>query len=299
MSVEEFGQELVAKIEEALAKLEYAANASQEIAVSNISTFLKEFKSNSGGTLENSAENYRQISNVKSEIQKAILNQDFENGITDFVSSYKAIAKLQNDFYAQMEDGFSPSELNNEVQKIAISSTIDNLTESGIEANVVSKIEAALRNAVSTGAGYAQTVKSLTELMTNTDAGEGLLLKYVKTYSIDSINQYSRTYNAVVTMDLGFDWYAYSGSNIDTTREFCIHMTKKRFFHKSEVPVLLTGDIDGEQVETNSKTDLPLGMKAETNANNFITLAGGWNCGHQILGVSKLFVPADLVAKFG
>jgi hypothetical protein len=90
---------------------------------------------------------------------------------------------------------------------------------------------------------------------------------------------------------LNVEWYVYRGTNLTTTREFCELLTKKEYVHKSEIPELLKGHIDGHQCRIYDKTGLPYGMKEGTNADNFIVNRGGWNCGHQLIPVRTEAVP--------
>jgi len=90
-----------------------------------------------------------------------------------------------------------------------------------------------------------------------------------------------------VSNDLGYEWYRYMNSDIETTRCFCDKMTDKDFFHLSEVPTILKG----MGCDIYKKTGLPYGMIDGTNAENFFVRAGGWNCGHSINPVAKLQVP--------
>jgi hypothetical protein len=101
-----------------------------------------------------------------------------------------------------------------------------------------------------------------------------------------------------MTKDLGLEWFMYTGSNIETTREFCEVLTKKKWIHKSEIPTILTGKIDDYQCEIYPKTGLPKGMIADTTPENFQCNCGGWNCRHQLIPVAEAAVPADVRAKF-
>jgi GNAT superfamily N-acetyltransferase len=67
--------------------------------------------------------------------------------------------------------------------------------------------------------------------------------------------------------------------------------------HKSEIPTILLGDIDGHECEIYAKTGLPLGMKDGTTPENFIVHRGGWNCGHQLVPVAPEAVPEDVRRK--
>ncbi len=100
-----------------------------------------------------------------------------------------------------------------------------------------------------------------------------------------------------MTDDLGLEWFEYVGSNIETTREFCEHLTEKRYVHKSEIKTILKGDIDGHQCEIYEKTGLPKGMIEGTTEQNFQVNCGGWNCRHQLVPVAKEAVPKVLRDK--
>jgi hypothetical protein len=93
------------------------------------------------------------------------------------------------------------------------------------------------------------------------DKGSGALSKYANTYATTAISQYAGENNKILTDDLGLEWFEYVGSNIETTREFCEHLTEKRYIHKSEIKTILKGDIDGFQCAMNEKTRLPKGQK--------------------------------------
>jgi hypothetical protein len=136
-------------------------------------------------------------------------------------------------------------------------------------------------------------VERLTGLQTTPQA-QGILSKYAKTYARDAINDFMGQRNRIIDADLGTEWYMYVGSNLTTTREFCEHLTKKKYVHKSEIPTILEGDIDGHQCEIYDKTGLPHGLIDGTDPDNFIIYRGGWNCGHQLIPVAEEAVPDDV-----
>ncbi|MGM9818733.1 MAG: hypothetical protein ACI30B_07120 [Paludibacteraceae bacterium] len=104
--------------------------------------------------------------------------------------------------------------------------------------------------------------------------------------------------NKLLTDDLDTEWFMYTGSNIETTREFCQHLTEKKYIHRSEIPTILTGKIDDHQCAIYEKTGLPYGMIDGTTPENFQVNCGGWNCRHQLVPVADAVVPADVRAKF-
>jgi hypothetical protein len=128
-------------------------------------------------------------------------------------------------------------------------------------------------------AGYVNRDSYSTIIQTLTE--KGMSREDAKKYVELECRIFLTQRNKIIGDDLNLEWYMYVGSNLTTTREFCEHLTKKKYVHKSEIPVILTGDIDGHQCKIDKKTGLPSGLIEDTNPENFIILNGGWNCGHQ------------------
>lgn len=293
---ESFSEDIQKQLDEAISQLEKAAGSSQDEALNKIIELTKELEL-SNGNIKATAANFKIIGKIKDAINAAILNATYIDSVTAYVKAFNGIADAQDRFYKQIE-GYKPSEFNKQVRQDAITRAINALTETGLEANVVNKVEDILKNSTATSARYVDVIKQLTEFMSNTNAGEGTLLRYVKTIAVDSINIFSAAYNEVITNNIGFDWFQYVGSLRETSREFCVKMVDMRYFHKSEIPDILKGRLpNGEKVELNGNTDLPNGMKAETNISNFRQLRGGWGCNHQIFGTLPESVPQNIRSR--
>jgi len=168
------------------------------------------------------------------------------------------------------------------------------LTEGGINANLTTGIEDILRTYIRSGGEYVELIDKMKMFITGTKDVPGYLTRYAKQITIDSLQQYNAAYNHAISADLGYEWYIYIGSNITTTRDFCDKMTKKKYFHKSEIPEILKGKIDGAQVKINPKTDLWYGAYEDTSAKNFNDRRGGYQCRHQIYAVSATMVPIEI-----
>lgn len=297
MSLESDFQEINDKINSAIEKLQKSIPDIQDKSYNKFIEVVKDLKI-SNGSLDNTADNYRLITKLKNDIRDAILNDEYLKEVADFAKAFKVVADLQNEYFAKIEANYSQSDVNKLVLKNATDNTVTSLTESGIEANIVSKAEQILKDNVSSGSKYTDVLKQMKAFLTTTEGGEGALMRYVKQITVDSINQFSRNYNQAASADLDYDWFYYVGSLLDTSREFCIQCVKKKYIHRSEVSTILGGFINGEHIELNPKTKLPKGLIEGTNTSNFQTLAGGYGCGHQINGISSAFVPKSLRDKF-
>lgn len=246
--------------------------------------------------------NLRLIARIKNKLQNLILTDDYIDEVREFAKAFNDITKLQNEYWKSAERTFQPKTLLKEIKKQSISDTVNKLTEAGIGVNIENSITDILRTNITAGGSYRSLETQLRELLTNTPKSDGALLKYTKTITTTSINQYSAQYTQVVSSDLGFTFYAYAGSDIMTTRPWCDAMTDRRYFHISQIPALLRAEgLTYENKKTGkreivaiySKTGLPHGMIDGTNAGNIFVRRGGWNCGHQIRPVSEGIVKSQ------
>lgn len=254
------------------------------------------------GKIKPSIKNIKIISNIKSKLVGVVLTDGYKAQVKSFLNSFNEITELQNQYWKSIEKKFKPSSILKEIKKIAIEDTANKLMETGIDAYVAQPIKDVLTANITQGGSYKDLQKQLKEVVTDTET-PGILDRYTKQVVVDSTNQYNRNYTQVVSSDLGYEWFAYQNTLINTSRPFCIAMHEKRYFHISQIPDLLkakdlyytktdkkTGNTQRLKVPINPKTNLPDGMYPGTNPSNFMTLLGGFNCGHQAGPVSANLV---------
>ena len=208
----------------------------------------------------------------------------------------KKVAALNDKYFAAVQKNYQPPPILAELQNQSINATVNSLVNAGIDQNITQKIQDILRTNITTGASYPQLTQQLRDFLTNNETGVGALQRYTKQITTDALNQYSAQYLTSVANDLGFEWFRYTGAEIDTTRPFCNAMLDKKFFHISEIPDLLAGNFPefaANDGKLNAKTGLPEGMVAGENEQTFFVYRGGYNCGHQIVGVPTESVPAQ------
>lgn len=254
-----------------------------------------------GDTIKSTVGNLKIIQSIKNKLTKIILTEDYLSDVKEFVKSFNTVSSMQNEYWKGVESKFKPGPLLKQIRIQAIGDTVQYLTEAGIGPNIGDKIAGILRTNITSGGSYKALNSQLLESLTDTDKSDGLLTKYSKQITNDSIQQYNRQYTQQVAAGLGFEWYAYQGSDIKTTRPFCDAMTDLRYFHVSEVPRLLRAEDlyymkDGQKtkVPIYERTGLPAGLIEGTNPENFFIRAGGYNCGHQIRPVPERNVPLDI-----
>jgi len=230
------------------------------------------------------------LNSIKNKLNRIILNPEYKGEIKDFIQSFNTVYSLQTEYWKSIEKTFTPRPLLKAIRNQAITDTFQSLTTQGISANVSDAIIGILRTNVTSGGSYKDLAEQLRQSLTNTPESKGILDRYVKTVANDSISQFNRQYTQIVSSDLGYTWFRYMNTDIETTRCFCDKATDKNYFHVSEVPKML----EGLGCDIYKKTGLPYGMIDGTNPENFFIRAGGWNCRHSIQPVAQRQVPGNI-----
>lgn len=298
---------IIKKIEKAIAKFNRGIPSLQKDMFNEIQNELKRLDTQSG-KIKTTVANLRIIIAIKNKLLKLILTDDYIKEVKDFAKAFNEVTKLQNEYWRGVESSFKPKTFLKEIRQQAITDTVAKLTESGIGATIQEQVADILRTNITTGGSYSDLTNQLRESLLNTET-DGLLSKYAKQVTTDSLNQYSAQYTQAVSNDLGFEWYAWQGSEIMTSRPFCQAMVESnRYFHVSQIPNLLKGldaegnrlqyedNITGEKKDVTiySRTGLPHGFIPGTNAANFFINRGGYSCYHQPRPVSERIVPVEV-----
>jgi hypothetical protein len=258
------------------------------------------------GTIVNSAKNIRLLSSLKKDLENIIFDDtDFLEAVKDFAKVYEVVTELNNQYFKALEKTFSPPKIIEAVKQQSVSLVIEGLSDSGLDANFINPVREIINNYVTTGGSYTQLSKELDNYINgySSEAGpvDGQMTRYTKQITTDAINQYTATINDLTSSDLGWDWFKYVGSNIKTSRTFCIALTEKKYYHRSELAQIIKGNFtEFRQMkgEIYDKTKLPQGMYDDTNTSNFQVYRGGYNCGHQAYPIPNSSVPKNLLKMF-
>lgn len=243
-----------------------------------------------GDKISVTVKNLSILASIKNKLNRLILNKEYTAEIKEFAASFNTVYKLQFEYWKAVEKSFKPKPLLKAIRNQAITDTVASLTSQGISANVSDNIIGILRTNITSGGSYSALAEQLRQSLVNTPESKGILDRYVKTVANDSIQQFNRQYTQIVSSDLGYTWYRYMNTDIETTRCFCDKATDKNYFHVSEVPEMLKG----LGCDIYKKTGLPYGMIDGTNPENFFIRAGGWNCRHSIHPVAERQVPENI-----
>jgi hypothetical protein len=288
-------KELIATITTAVDKFNSQIPAIQQKMLQDVLALTRELDVKDG-KIKIAASNMRVLAKLRMQLQKVLLNATYTKGMKEYVRSFDKVTQLQNEYFLSVEKNFRAPKLAKEIKNQAIEGVVTSLTETGLNANIVDKVHNLMRQASTSGGSISTLSKQLTDFIVNNETGEGQLQKYTKQITTDALNQYSGQYTQIISSDLGYEWHRYSGSNLETSRPFCLACTDRKFFHVCELPKVLRGEFpefDKYDGKINKKSELPEGMIPGTDASNFMVNRGGYNCGHQWRPVSEDLVPPE------
>lgn len=250
------------------------------------------------GRILNNIENLKLIGNLKNKLQGIIISADYQKNVQQFIDNYQALSDLHNEYFRQFNKKFSPAETLKIIRELAVETTINDLLGQGMRAEVINPVIDIINQNITTGGSYFDFQEQIRNHIISDKQGDGSLERYTKQITTDAINQYSAQYNQAIAADLKFNWGRYVGSNITTSRQFCILLTAKDYVHRSELHDIIKGEIDGQKCKLSKTTGLPLGMIPDTTVDNFKIRRGGYNCRHQFFWVPDNVVPMNIRRKF-
>lgn len=222
----------------------------------------------------------------------------------DFAAAFEKVEEIQIAYFDAITAGYTAGNVMKALKEETLTALKENMLDVGISYNVSSKIADTLRQQITSGGKYSDLLDAIRQQMVGD--GQGALQKYAGTYANDALYTYSRQYNEIFTEDLGIEFYRWVGPLKKTSRPFCVAMEENtrpggclEYIHVSQFPELLNGHVCGDKVAIYEKTGLPEGFKKNTTTANFVSNAGGWQCGHQLIPVPTAGVPEKFRAKFG
>lgn len=290
-------KEILKTIDDAIAKFQDAIPGIQKLIYEGLQPLIKNFKIKDGRLL-NDVENLRIIGDLKNKLQKIIMSADYSKSVNGFTESFAAVSLLNNAYFADFNKKFKPKRTLPIIRQLAVEQTLNDLIGQGMNSSVIDPIKQILNQNITTGGSYAKFQEQLRNHILSNETGDGSLVRYTKQITTDAIHQYNAQYHDAIAQDLNFNWGRYIGSNLTTSREFCVLLTDKQWVHRTELPQIIKGKIGNENCKLSKTTGLPLGMMADTNADNFKIRRGGYQCGHQFFWVPDNAVPDSEKRKF-
>lgn len=284
-------------LERSTTRFNNGVKASERSLYLHLLEVLKDFKIRNG-RLVNGIENLKKLQGLQARMERLMLTDTYLKEVNDFMKTFKILENLNRSYFTAVMGQYKPSSTMPVIREIAMQKAANNLIGQGLAVNVAGRVQQLLQDWITSGGSYATLAERIGEDVITSDTKQGILSRYVKTVATDAVNQYNAQVQETVAQDLNLNWARYIGGIIETSREFCKHLANKDYIHKSELPTIVTGLIDGHQVQLSKYTGLPKGMIEGTDPDNFKIRRGGYNCGHQLYWVPDAVVPKALRDKF-
>lgn len=289
-------QDILNTIDSAISDFQDTIPDIQKSVYDELQPMLKEFQVKNGMLLNN-LDNLKLLSKLQAKLERIIITAEYKQNVQAFIDSFSIISNLNLVYFRQFNQNLSPLKTLPFIQQMAVENTINDLLGEGLRINLIRPVKGIISQNITSGGSYGNFNEELRQWIIGTKNEEGNILKYTRQISTDAINQFNAQYQETIAQDLKFNWGRYVGSLITTSREFCVYLVKKQWAHKSELPAILEGHIDGHDCRLSKTTGLPYGMIPGTNVDNFKIRRGGYNCGHQFFWVPDSAVPVNVKAK--
>lgn len=230
-----------------------------------------------GDAIARSAENLTKAAEITAQLQQVLTGREYLTILTEFASEFEASKKTSDRLFRLTFPDFQPSELADLTLATAKARAVDQLAGATATTNFLEPLRGALEQAVTSGASWTETLKTMSRLVVGDEEYQGKLARHVKQVAWDALATADRSYNDAVAQELDAEWFLYSGTELPTTRDFCRERVGK-YFTRAQIESWASLDWDGKMAET-------------TNANTIFQNLGGWNCRHILVPVSAAAVP--------
>lgn len=252
---------------------------------------LKDLSTDLQGNIKSTVNNYKIITQAKGEMSKVLNSDAYLEQVGKVNKYFSDMTATQQTYFTAMFKDFSSPAVIRELKNLAVNTTVETLTDAGVNELVVKKATNIISDNIRSGRTFAEMTEELETFIKGNNEVPGKLTSYSKQIVNDAMRQYAGNYNKLVTDDLGLEWYEYIGGTMRDTRPMCEHLIKKRFIHRSEFKGITQGRVDGQEVSTQ-------GFMPNTDENNFEINVCGYNCQHLVQPVPFEEVPEEIRDNF-
>lgn len=255
----------------------------QRALYNQLITDLKNLETDADGYIKQNAANRKVISEASRTINEVFSSPIYTSAVSNYVAVVPRLDSLNENYFSGLDSTFQTNkQFLRSLQRDTIATVEKYVLKDGLQSQVISPLSQILNQNVNSGGQFSGFLDQVKTYIVGNDQVEGRALSYTRTYLRDTLFTYSRTYQQSITNDLGLEYYLYSGGLIDKSRPFCIERAGKYFSHK--------------EIESWASEDWA-GKKQGTTASSIFVFAAGYNCGHQIIPVSTLIVPKEVIDR--
>lgn len=244
-----------------------------------------------------SKNNLAKIAGITEKLKQNLLNKDYLEAIKTFAIEIQAQARLTNKIMTELGD-FTDSDLYKAVVKKSQQNALLLLDENAIASEIIQPLSDLLTNSVVSNVSYLDAVESLKTFMVGNGEVSGKFSQYAATYVKDAFAVSDRQYAKLVSEDIGFEFFEYSGAKTKGSRYFCC-VRKEKIFHKKEIE-----EWGNDKSLWNKPKNAGAcsdqhggGRNPNTNSTTIFSYLGGYGCVDVLIPVATKYVPKDVIER--
>lgn len=238
---------------------------------------------NPDGTIIQNQANRKILGQVDTYFNKAFNQSGYYEALGQSVNSIGAITEANSEYFTAILDTFSANtQYITNLQKQTITELQGLLANEGLEVILKNPITEILNININTGASFSDLLAQVREFTLGTGELQGQLLRYSRQITRDALFNYSSSLQESISQNAGLEWYVYSGTSRKDSRPFC-SIRAGHYYHKKEIEKWASQDWTGKRRGTTSST--------------IFIYRGGYNCEHQLISVSKVTVPKNVIKR--
>ncbi len=256
---------------------------------------LRQLAVDSSGNIILNSSNLALAANVKELVQQILSESEYISAVRTYASEMNKQAEISNELFAKAFDGFTVAANAQALFRLTQANAVDLMVNAIGNQRFADVVRENIETAISSNAGFRETVRQLQTIVTGDEEIDGKLLQYNKQIAHDTFAIADRNYTSAVSEELEAEWFFYSGSEIETTRPFCAERHNQYYYYKEielwgegrKTPPLRLPDSSGAWA----------GQIPGTNSSTIYSYAGGYNCRHSIIPVSIRRVPKAVILE--
>jgi len=252
----------------------------QQRFLDEIIPLLNGFKLDELGNVLATAENYALSAQISERTGVILAETGYTEAMQKFGAGLVEQRAVTNSLYQNVLSNASLDFIEFNAMYANASKTALNVIGQGAVTTFQTEFATVLNNAISSSSTFNQVINNIRISTVGNADVDGVLYRYAKQNAKDSFAVTNRAYMEQINNEYGIEFFRYAGSNMDTTRPFCLDRAGQ-VYHRKTIESWASKSWQGKNRATDKST--------------IFTLLGGYNCNHVLTPVPLDKVPTDVM----